>query len=63
MSRVQRHEIPPALRAAIEGVLGEPVAAAHSQSGGYPPGVGRPRRHRVRQASVTLDRVRERGEG
>lgn len=38
MSRVQWHEIPPPLRVAIEGVLGEPVAAAHSQSGGYSPG-------------------------
>jgi hypothetical protein len=42
MSRVQRHEIPPALRAAIEGVLGEPVAAAHSRSGGYSPGSADP---------------------
>ena len=38
MSRVQWHEIPPPLRAAIEAVLGEPVLAAHSQSGGYSPG-------------------------
>lgn len=38
MSRVQWDEIPAPLRAAIEGVLGEPVVAAHSQSGGYSPG-------------------------
>jgi hypothetical protein len=38
MSRVQWQEIPPPLRAAIEGVLGEPVVEAHSQDGGYSPG-------------------------
>ena len=38
MSRVRWEEIPPALRAAIEDVLGEPVVAAQSQPGGYSPG-------------------------
>ena len=38
MSRVRWHEIPLPLRAGIEGVLGEPVVTAHSQSGGYSPG-------------------------
>ncbi|MFD4960321.1 phosphotransferase family protein [Microbacterium sp. NPDC058389] len=38
MSRLEWHELPAAVRAEIEGVLGGPVVEAVSQPGGYSPG-------------------------